>query len=864
VTPDQYQRVREAFLAARNLPPPDQIEFLQQAYGDDVTILTEVRSLLDSAEKADTFLQTPALGHSFAIHGPGLPLDDSAWPGAELQTGGGMPESGDLPKRIGQYRIIDILGSGGMGVVYRAEQDNPRRTVALKVIRPGVESPETLKRFEYEGQILGSLQHPGIAQVFEAGTANGSHGPQPFFAMELIQGEPLGEYLSRRQPSAEQRIELLARVCDAVHHAHQKGIIHRDLKPGNILVDQGGQPKILDFGVARATNADIRTTTLQTTMGQLVGTIAYMSPEQVTGNQRELDTRSDVYALGVIGYELLTGRLPVDVSDKTIPQATRAIVEQEPASLKSANRVVRGDIDTIIKKALEKDKNRRYQSASDLAADIRRYLSDQPISARPATAAYQLRKFARRNKPLVIAALLAVAALLIGIVGTASQAIRATRERNHAVKAEQLAEQGLVRIQAEAAKVRVINRFFNNMLASADPGKDGRDVRVVDVLKRAAGNIEGQLADQPEIEAALRDTIGSVYHGLGLSADAEPHLRLALETHLRLLGDEDPQALTTMTNLANVLIALGRWSEAETLITRTLAVRRRDLGPEDSQTLDSINNLADVLQKQGKITEAETLWREALAIQRRVLAPSNPALPITMNNLAQLLKQIRRPAEAEPLLREALGLHIANHGDEHPHTLIAMNNLVMTLKAQGKYVEAEELIRRVITVRRRTLGNHPALFTAINNLARLLRAQGRLTEAAVSAREAAEGYRRVRGEENPATLVAIKNLASLLVELDRADEAESLYVEVLDTAERALPPEHYMTRIFQRNYGECLTSLGRYDEAEPLLMASYAGLNGSLGAQHEQTFKTRQSIVKLYEAWGKPDQAAKYSPPAPE
>ena len=242
VTPDQYRRVREVFLAARDLAPPDRVEYLQQASGDDVSILAEVRSLLDNAEKADTFLQTPALGRSFALDGPEKLLNDTSQRAEANSRSSALARDG-LPERIGQYRIIDILGSGGMGVVYRAEQDSPRRSVALKVIRSDVESRETLKRFEYEGQILGSLQHAGIAQVFEAGTAQGSHGPQPFFAMELIQGEPLGKYVRRQQPSVAHRLELLARVCDAVHHAHQKGVIHRDLKPGNILVDGNGQPQ---------------------------------------------------------------------------------------------------------------------------------------------------------------------------------------------------------------------------------------------------------------------------------------------------------------------------------------------------------------------------------------------------------------------------------------------------------------------------------------------------------------------------------------------------------------------------------------------------------------------------------------------
>jgi tetratricopeptide (TPR) repeat protein/predicted Ser/Thr protein kinase len=319
--------------------------------------------------------------------------------------------TGRIPAVIGHYRIIRLLGEGGMGAVYEAEQETPRRTIALKIIKPGFGSAGLLRRFEQEAQALGRLQHPGIAQIFEAGTADTDWGVQPFFAMEYIRGKTLREYARDRRLTTEQRLELMAKVCEAAHHAHQRGLIHRDLKPGNIIVDETGQPKILDFGVARVTDSDMQATR-QTDVGQLVGTLAYMSPEQVLADPLELDTRSDVYALGVILYELLAGRLPYDLSSPKIHDAVQTILDTDPARLSSIQRIYRGDIETIVAKALEKDKGRRYSSAADLAEDIRRHLANQPIMARPPSAGYQLQKFYRRHKA--------------GVIGTAAALVLAT------------------------------------------------------------------------------------------------------------------------------------------------------------------------------------------------------------------------------------------------------------------------------------------------------------------------------------------------------------------------------------------------------------------------------------------------------
>jgi hypothetical protein len=392
---ERWQQVAEAFEAALEVDTEQRGAFLAKLNSDDPSLRSEVEALL-----AEDALQAKTLPSSIS---------------AAMLTG----------KRIGGYQLVRVIGEGGMGVVFEAEQEHPRRIVALKVIKPGFANTELLRRFKLESEVLARLQHPGIAQIHEAGTADAGFGPQPYFAMEFIHGLPLREYAKSHQLSTRQRLELMAKVCDGVEHAHQRGIIHRDLKPGNILVDEAGQPKILDFGVARVTGSDAQATR-QTDVGQLVGTLAYMSPEQVTADPLELDTRSDVYALGVILYELLALRLPYQLSQQ-LPEAVRAIREEDPTKLSSISRAYRGDVETIVEKALEKDKERRYSSAAALATDIRRYLADEPIMARPASTAYHLQKFARRHKALVVATAVVFAVLVAGVIVSTTEAVKARR-----------------------------------------------------------------------------------------------------------------------------------------------------------------------------------------------------------------------------------------------------------------------------------------------------------------------------------------------------------------------------------------------------------------------------------------------------
>jgi predicted Ser/Thr protein kinase len=418
--PDQRGRIWALFDQAADLPPAAQRALLDAACADDPGLRAQVEQLLanDARLQADDrtdFLQSPLLRSA-----PDRP------PAGDPATLAGQPP---LPAQLGRYRIVRRLGEGGMGTVYEAEQDDPRRTVALKVMRPGLDSPELRKRFTQEARILGQLHHSGIAQVYDAGaTADG----RLYFAMEFIRGLPLGEHVRLRGLTPSARLELVARVCDAVEHAHQQGVIHRDLKPANILVEESGQPKVLDFGVAYATGGGLLDTSAHTRTGQILGTLGYMSPEQVAGDPQAIDTRSDVYALGVILYELLADRLPLPLDHLPLPEVIRVVQEVEPSRLGSINASYRGDVETIVGKALAKDKARRYATAGELAADIRRYLGNEPIHARPPSALYQLRKFARRHKALVGGVVATVLALVLGLVGTILFAVGEVREKREA------------------------------------------------------------------------------------------------------------------------------------------------------------------------------------------------------------------------------------------------------------------------------------------------------------------------------------------------------------------------------------------------------------------------------------------------
>lgn len=629
----------------------------------------------------------PAPGDSALAH-PTLSLGAG---GAAAPAPGERP----LPAAIGRYRILRLLGEGGMGAVYEAEQDKPRRTVALKVIRAAWADPDLLRRFEQESQALARLQHPGIAQIYESGTADGGFGVQPYFAMEIIHGRPLGQFAAEQKLDTRRRLELMIRVCQAVEHAHQRGIIHRDLKPGNILVDESGQPKILDFGLARVTDSDAEATR-QTDMGQVLGTLAYMSPEQTTGDPLGVDTRSDIYSLGVILYELLAGRAPYTVG-RQIHEALRTIQEVDPTPLSGVNRAYRGDIETIVGKALDKHKERRYASAAELAADIRRYLDDEPIVARPPSTAYQVSKFARRHLALVGGVLAVFLALTLGVVVSTWQAVRARQE---------------------SARATAMNDFMREMLTAANPDEEGsRDVTVAELLTKASEKADHTLKGQPATEADARTLLGSTFGSLGKVDEAVKELQRAVALREQGAGANTRAHAETMSALGQALAARGDYATAIEAHEKALRILA-GLGPEHvSMQVGELERIATARFALSQFDEVARALDRATALAERTSTGQARVRSELLLIRARLAKDWKGDvAQAESL--NAVAVDFTRQSGDSTSIADALNSLAISKMDNQKLDEAISLYEEALAIRRRVYGNvHQITAQAIENLA---------------------------------------------------------------------------------------------------------------------------------------------------
>lgn len=762
------------------------------------------------------------------------------------------PAESAMPASIGAFRIIRLIGEGGMGAVYEAEQELPHRRVALKVIKAGLANREMLRRFEQEAQALGRLQHPGIAQIYEAGTASSSAGIQPYFAMEYIDGVNLLEWAKQSQPAERQRLELMAKICDAVHHAHQRGIIHRDLKPGNILVDGFGQPKILDFGVARVTDSD-GSATRQTDVGQLIGTLAYMSPEQILADPLEIDTRSDVYSLGVILYQLLADRMPYRGDVRHLHTAIDAIRLEQPTRLGSLNRRLKGDVETIVEKALEKEKARRYASAAGLAGDIRRFLQDEPIIARPPSAVYQVHKFAKRHKVVFGAAAAVLVALVLGLVVSTREAIRANRaelvaveqrdraqvaqrmataERDRASQAEisaraardravtaeadalrqrdrALAEQN--RANDEAATAHAINSFLqDDLLAQAGSeaqaaynAKPDPEIKVRTLLDRAAGRMQGRFESRPKVNAALQATVGRTYRDIGLYKEAAKHLENSLVTTQKLTGIDSPECLSIKRDLGSAYASANELDKSKAILTEAWLAATTKLGANDDLTLGIESNLADTLHNQGEFKQAGDHYRRILAARRQ-------------------------------------------GGEQSFKYSDAQDDLGLNLMAESKAAEAEPLFLSALRIRTQTLGEyHVRTLKTVANLGRLYWEQGRLEKAQPFFLHIYKADQQILGADHPETLTAMSNLGALHWKLGQYKETEQLWSEALLKSERVLGPDHLKTLILRGNLAELFRTTGQYEKAESIARQTIDGLTRVMGAGDARTVVAMKNLALI-------------------
>jgi non-specific serine/threonine protein kinase/serine/threonine-protein kinase len=765
----------------------------------------------------------------------------------EFTTADSLNPSGIL---IDQYQLLQLIGEGGMGEVWLAEQKQPiRRRVAIKLIKAGMDTREVVSRFESERQALALMDHPTIAKVFDAGTTPEG---RPYFVMEYVAGLPITTYCDRRRLSTRQRLALFISVCEGVQHAHQKAIIHRDLKPSNILVmevDGKPVPRIIDFGVAKATSQRLSTRTLHTQIGAVVGTLDYISPEQADSGGVDIDTRSDVYSLGVVLYELLSGTLPFDFRKIAYDEVLRCLREQDAPNpstrlrtqdgdsvLTAKNRnvdlptlvsLLQGDPDAITLKALEKDRARRYSTPLELAADICRYLRNEPVSAHTPSAAYRAGKYIRRHR---IAVSLVSLLVLLAATFAVAQAIQLRRIRHERDRADRVTD------------------FLTNMFQVPAPSEArGNTVTAREILDRSSNEIERGLGQEPEVRSQLMLVMAKTYENLGLFSRAHELMERVIEDRRRTLGPDHPKTLDAMSQMGWVLYREGREIEAERLTRATIDAQSRVLGPDDPATLESKDHLVWILIRQAHYAEVEKLEGELIAASGRKLGPEHPRTLRFMDGLAVAYANQSRFAEAETVYRKLIDLERRNLGADHPSTLATMHNLANMFFAEGNYEEAEKLYRETLQIQQRILGpDHPDTANTMTTLANTVRFEnGRYAEAEDLYRKSLAIELRSMGPDHPYTTGAKEGLANVLSSEQRYAEAETLLREILVQRQRLLGTDHTDTLLSQYNLATVLKHENRFFEAEQLIRETLKTQTRVLDPNDPDTLASRSFLADV-------------------